>query len=241
MIEQISDIGNIREQNEDSYGVIEETKYNLFLICDGMGGANAGDVASHLAKEAIMETVRKNLLSEKPEMTLKKAFYCANEVIFEKAEEDSEKKGMGTTVTCALSYENSLYVAHVGDSVLFQIRNGNIFKLTKDHSYVQELVDLGKIDENEAKHHPNKNIITRAVGTARGLKIDQFKLKIEKDDIYLLCTDGLTDYLSDEEILEQILSHDNHKETLESLARIAKERGGKDNITLLLFGGEALK
>ena len=106
---------------------------------------------------------------------------------------------------------------------------------------MQELVDLGKIDENEAKHHPNKNIITRAVCTARGLKIDQFKLKIEKDDIYLLCTDGLTDYLSDEEILEQILSHDNHKETLESLARIAKERGGKDNITLLLFGGEALK
>lgn len=241
MIEQISDIGNIREQNEDSYGIIEEKEYNLFLICDGMGGANAGDVASHLAKEAIIETVRNNLLTEKPEMTLKKAFYSANEVIFEKAEEDLEKKGMGTTVTCALSYEKSLYVAHVGDSVLFQIRDGNILKLTKDHSYVQELLDLGKINQNEAKHHPNKNIITRAVGTARALKIDQFRLEIEEDDIYMLCTDGLTDYLNDEEILTQIMSRDNYKETLESLARIAKERGGKDNITLLLFGGEALK
>lgn len=241
MIEQISDIGNVRKQNEDSYGIIKEKDYNFFLICDGMGGANAGDVASHLAKEAIIEVVSANLLQEKPEITLKKAFYSANEIIFKNAQENDNQRGMGTTVTCALSYNQSLYVAHVGDSALFQIRNGTITKQTKDHTYVQELLDLGKIDENEAKHHPKKHVITRAVGTSQTVKVDQFTLLAEEDDIYLLCTDGLTDYLNDDEILDQINHFENQKEALESLATIAKERGGSDNITLLIFGGEALK
>ena len=148
---------------------------------------------------------------------------------------------MGTTATCALSYEKSLYVAHVGDSSLFQIRDEKIKKVTKDHSYVQQLLDLGRINESEAKDHPKKNIITRAVGTSRIVQVDQLKLDTQSKDIYLLCTDGLTDYLNDDEILAEILSHTNQKETLESLARMAKDRGGKDNITLLLFGGEALK
>lgn len=241
MIERISDIGNIRKQNEDSYGILEESNYNLFLICDGMGGHNAGEVASLEAKEAIIKTIKHCLPDNQPEIALTKAFYTANEVIYKLARENSEMKGMGTTVTCALSYQDALYVAHVGDSVLYQVRHGEIKKITKDHSYVQELVDLGRIDEREAKHHPKKNIITRAVGTSRIVQVDQLKLDIDQEDLYLLCTDGLTDYLSDDEILAQIKSHENQKETLESLARMAKERGGKDNITLLLFGGEALK
>lgn len=241
MIELISDIGNVRKQNEDCCGIIEGKEYNLFLISDGMGGHNAGEVASHLAKEEILETVKTNFLTEKPEMTLKKAFYSANEAIYNLAKENKDQRGMGTTATCALSFEKSLYVAHVGDSSLFQIRDGKIIKLTKDHSYVQELLDLGRIDAIEAKHHPKKNLITRAVGTAKSVKVDQFRLETKEQDIYLLCTDGLTDYLDDDEILTEIKSHYDQKETLESLAKIAKERGGKDNITLLLFGGEALK
>ncbi len=241
MIERISDIGNIRKQNEDSFGILEEDNYNLFLICDGMGGHNAGEVASQMAMEAVVETMKKCLLDNPPEMALTKAFYTANEQVYKKSQENSEMRGMGTTLTCALSYQKLLFVAHVGDSSLYQIRDEIIRKITKDHSYVQELVDLGRIDESEAKHHPKKNIITRAVGTSRIVQVDQMTLETEYEDIYLLCTDGLTDYLTDDEILAEIKSHTNQKETLESLARIAKDRGGKDNITLLLFGGEALK
>lgn len=241
MIERISDVGKIRTHNEDTYGILEETTYNLFLICDGMGGHNAGEVASHLAKDAIIKTVKNRMFKDHPEMVLTKALYTANEEIYKTSMGTSEVKGMGTTVTCALSHEKTLYVAHVGDSCLYQIQNQEIKKITKDHSYVQELVDLGRISEQEAKHHPKKNIITRAVGTSRIVQVDQLKLETTSNDIYLLCTDGLTDYLSDEEILMEIIRHENQKETLQSLANIAKDRGGKDNITLLLFGGEALK
>ncbi len=241
MIERISDIGNIRKQNEDSYGILEDVNYNVFLICDGMGGHNAGEVASQLAMEAVVETIKKCFEDNLPDMVLTKAFYTANEWVYKKSLENPEMKGMGTTATCALSYEKSLYVAHVGDSSLFQIRDEKIKKVTKDHSYVQQLLDLGRINESEAKDHPKKNIITRAVGTSRIVQVDQLKLDTQSKDIYLLCTDGLTDYLNDDEILAEILSHTNQKETLESLARMAKDRGGKDNITLLLFGGEALK
>jgi protein phosphatase len=149
--------------------------------------------------------------------------------------------GMGTTVTTAVSYDGKLDIAHVGDSSLFIIRDSEIRKITKDHSYVQELVDAGKIKQNDAKHHPNKNIITRAVGTNAEVAVDTFRLETKKDDIFILCTDGLTDYLSDEEILNEVTSHENKRDSILTLADIAKDRGGKDNITLVIFGGEALK
>ena len=120
-------------------------------------------------------------------------------------------------------------------------RDKKIEKLTKDHSYVQELVDLGKIAMDEAKSHPNKNIITRAVGTNEKLKIDSFKLEISEDDIYVLSTDGLTDYLSEQEILKIILENKDIGIAMQNLVDLAKDRGGKDNITILIFGGEALK
>ena len=121
------------------------------------------------------------------------------------------------------------------------VRDKKIKKLTKDHSYVQELLDLGKIGKDEAKSHPNKNIITRALGTNEQVEIDSFELKTSKDDIYILSTDGLTDYLSEEEILEIILKYEDKGVGIQKLVNLAKDRGGKDNITILIFGGEALK
>lgn len=241
MIERISDIGNIRELNEDTYGVLEDRHFNLFIICDGMGGHNAGEVASKMAKDTILTVMRNNPNEESHIESLVSAIKEANRNIFERSSSERTMSGMGTTVTTAVSYDGKLDIAHVGDSSLFIIRDSEIRKITKDHSYVQELVDAGKIKQNDAKHHPNKNIITRAVGTNAEVAVDTFRLETKKDDIFILCTDGLTDYLSDEEILNEVTSHENKRDSILTLADIAKDRGGKDNITLVIFGGEALK
>ena len=241
MIERISDIGNIRELNEDTFGVHEDEEYNLFIICDGMGGHNAGEVASALAKDTIIDTIGNSLNGEDPMDSMVMAVKRANDKIYTISKADNSLNGMGTTVTAALSYRGKLFVTHVGDSSLYVLEKGKIRKITKDHSLVQELVDSGKLDKEDAKHHPNKNIITRAVGTNREVMVDTYTMETSADDLYILCTDGLTDYISDEEILEVILRHDNKREAIIVLKDLAKERGGKDNITLVIFGGEALK
>ncbi|HSR04761.1 MAG TPA: Stp1/IreP family PP2C-type Ser/Thr phosphatase [Proteiniclasticum sp.] len=241
MIERISDIGNIRELNEDTYGVLESKYFNLFIICDGMGGHNAGEVASKMAKDTILASMENDLKEESHIESLVSAIKEANRIIFERSSSEKTMSGMGTTVTTAVSYDGKLDVAHVGDSSLYIIRDSEIMKITKDHSYVQELVDSGKIKQNDAKHHPNKNIITRAVGTNAEVAVDTFRVETKKDDIFVLCTDGLTDYLSDEEILNEVTSHENKRDSIITMADIAKDRGGKDNITLVIFGGEALK
>lgn len=240
MIERISDIGNIRELNEDTFGVLEGKYFNLFIICDGMGGHNAGEVASKMAKDTILHTMEHDL-HDSPVEALIAAIKEANQKIFERSASEKTMSGMGTTVTTAVSYDGKLDIAHVGDSSLYIIRDNEIKKITKDHSFVQELVDSGRISQADAKHHPNKNIITRAVGTNAEVAVDTYRLNTRKDDFFILCTDGLTDYLSDEEILNEVTSHENKKDSIAALAEIAKERGGKDNITLVIFGGEALK
>ena len=173
--------------------------------------------------------------------SLIEAIKKANHKIYALSSKEKTMSGMGTTMTAALSHHGRLDVAHVGDSSLFVVYNNEIKKITKDHSYVQELVDLGKITEEDAKHHPNKNIITRAVGTNLHVEIESYTRQTDHEEIYLLCTDGLSDYLSAHEILEKLSdSQDMHKSMME-LVDMAKERGGRDNITLVIFGGEALK
>ncbi|SFN36992.1 Stp1/IreP family PP2C-type Ser/Thr phosphatase [Proteiniclasticum ruminis] len=241
MIERISDIGNIRQLNEDTYGILEDEVFNLFLICDGMGGHNAGEVASALAKETVLDFMKGIKQEELLLPSLMKAITKANHEIYALSSKEKTMSGMGTTMTAALSHHGRLDVAHVGDSSLYVVYNNEIKKITKDHSYVQELVDLGKITEEDAKHHPNKNIITRAVGTNLHVEIEAYTRQTEHEETYLLCTDGLSDYLSAQEILEKLSgSQDMHKSMME-LVDLAKERGGRDNITLVIFGGEALK
>lgn len=241
MIERISDIGNIRQLNEDTYGILEDEVFNLFLICDGMGGHNAGEVASALAKETVLDFMKGIQQEELLLPSLMKAITKANHEIYALSSKEKTMSGMGTTMTAALSHHGRLDIAHVGDSSLYVVYNNEIKKITKDHSYVQELVDLGKVTEEDAKHHPNKNIITRAVGTNLHVEIEAYTRQTDHEEIYLLCTDGLSDYLSAQEILEKLSSsQDMHKSMME-LVEMAKERGGRDNITLVIFGGEALK
>ncbi|WP_312458665.1 Stp1/IreP family PP2C-type Ser/Thr phosphatase [Proteiniclasticum sp.] len=241
MIERISDIGNIRQLNEDTYGILEDEVFNLFLICDGMGGHNAGEVASALAKETVLDFMKGIQQEELLLPSLMKAITKANHEIYALSSKEKTMIGMGTTMTAALSHHGRLDIAHVGDSSLYVVYNNEIKKITKDHSYVQELVDLGKVTEEDAKHHPNKNIITRAVGTNLHVEIEAYTRQTDHEEIYLLCTDGLSDYLSAQEILEKLSgSQDMHKSMME-LVEMAKERGGRDNITLVIFGGEALK
>lgn len=241
MIERISDIGNIRQLNEDTYGILEDEAFNLFLICDGMGGHNAGEVASALAKDTVLNFMRGIQQEEDLLPSLIEAIKKANHEIYALSSKEKTMSGMGTTMTAALSHHGRLDVAHVGDSSLYVVYNNEIKKITKDHSYVQELVDLGKITEEDAKHHPNKNIITRAVGTNLHVEIEAYTRQTNHEETYLLCTDGLSDYLSAHEILEKLSdSQDMHKSMME-LVDMAKERGGRDNITLVIFGGEALK
>ena len=241
MIDWISDIGNKRSLNEDTIGIHEDMKYNLFIVCDGMGGHNAGEVASAMAKDTVIGSMETGFDEQDPVSSMEHAVSLANDEIFALSLTDSHLNGMGTTVTAALSFQGKLYVAHVGDSSLFWIRDQRIKKVTKDHSLVQELVDSGNLDQEDAKHHPNKNIITRAVGTKNKVIVDTFVLDTTKEDIFVLCTDGLTDYISDEEILAIILGQEEKKKAVVELKDLAIERGGKDNITLVIFGGEALK
>lgn len=241
MIERISDIGNKRTLNEDTIGIHEDMKYNLFIVCDGMGGHNAGEVASAMAKDTVIGSMETGFDEQNPVSSMEHAVSLANDEIFALSLTDSHLNGMGTTVTAALSFQGKLYVAHVGDSSLFWIRDQRIKKVTKDHSLVQELVDSGNLDQEDAKHHPNKNIITRAVGTKNKVIVDTFVLDTTKEDIFVLCTDGLTDYISDEEILAIIIGQEDKKKAVVELKDLAIERGGKDNITLVIFGGEALK
>lgn len=241
MIERISDIGNIRKLNEDTYGILEDEAFNLFLICDGMGGHNAGEVASELAKNTVLAFMKGVKEEEELLPSMIQAIEKANHEIFALSSKEKTMSGMGTTMTAALSHHGRLDVAHVGDSSLFVVYNNEIKKITKDHSYVQELVDLGKITEEDAKHHPNKNIITRAVGTNLHVEIEVYSRQTSHEEIYLLCTDGLSDYLSAQEILKMLSGSQDMNKSMMDLVNLAKERGGRDNITLVIFGGEALK
>lgn len=232
-----SDVGIVRSLNEDYAGYIEEEEFKLYVVADGMGGHNAGEVASEMAVKAVEAYVKENY-KEQGSNVLENAVLFANEKIYNKAIAGSEYKGMGTTLVAALVYKNNIIVANVGDSSCFGIIDNNITKITKDHSLVQELIDSGSITEEEGRNHPKKNVITRALGTNNVVKIDIFKVDINTYDKYLLCTDGLSNEVLKEEILMEINDINDYNTACDKLVLLAKNRGGRDNITVLLFGGE---
>lgn len=232
-----SDVGIVRSLNEDYAGYIEEEEFKLYVVADGMGGHNAGEVASEMAVKAVEAYVKENY-KEQGTNVLENAVLFANENIYDKAIEGSEYKGMGTTLVAALVYKNHVIVANVGDSSCFGIIDSNITKITKDHSLVQELIDSGSITEEEGRKHPKKNVITRALGTNNVVKVDIFKVDINTYDKYLLCTDGLSNEVLKEEIFMEINDINDYNTACDKLVLLAKNRGGRDNITVLLFGGE---
>ncbi|SHK02129.1 protein phosphatase [Geosporobacter subterraneus DSM 17957] len=232
-----SHIGKIREINEDAF-FIAKNHENLFIVADGMGGHNAGEVASNIAIDVISEYIQKNLNTQEDHEELlifqeiRKAVMEANLKILERSKRDDHCQGMGTTLTLALILKK-VYIGHIGDSRAYRINKQCMTQITEDHSLVAELVKNGSITEMEAKTHPQRNIITRALGTDEKIKIDVCSVPFDQDDIIILCTDGLTNLVEPSEIMEYMLYSESIQKGCEQLVALANERGGFDNITIL--------
>lgn len=238
MVGFLTDVGNYRSLNEDYLDYFITDDYSAFVIADGMGGHNAGEVASKMAVDNILKFIKKNIDKYPMSEIIIEAFKKANNVVYEYACKNEKMYGMGTTVTACLISQNLLYIANVGDSSCFFIDDIGIRKITKDHSLVQQLLDEGSITEEQAMHHPNKNIITRAVGTSNDLEVDLYDLSNNKYKYIVLCTDGLSNEVEKEDIYKIVTSSQDVNEACKELINLAKERGGKDNISVLIVGGE---
>lgn len=213
---------------------------NLFILADGMGGHNAGDYASRYTVEMIVDSVR-NSSDTSPAAIIRQAIGRANQAVMEKARTDIDLEGMGTTVVVATVQDRELCVANVGDSRLYLVCREALTQITKDHSYVQEMVRRGEISPEAARLHPDRNIITRAVGGGYGIEVDFFEVELNEGDRILMCSDGLTDMLEDEEIFEIINEKQNTEDAVRELIEAANDYGGNDNITVILtepFSGE---
>lgn len=242
MVGMVTDVGNIRKLNEDYCGYFEKEDYKIYIIADGMGGHNAGEIASRLAVEKTLEHIKSHIDKEENfKQLMQEAIGYSNNEIYNLSRKQDCLNGMGTTITACLITNNIAIVAHVGDSTCYLVNNESITKITKDHSLVQQLIDEGSITENQALHHPNKNIITRAVGTGKNIEVDTYEVQLHKSDIIILCTDGLTNEVTKEEIYDIITNNDNEDFNIicRRLVDLAKVRGGRDNISVLVFGGDA--
>lgn len=235
----ITDIGRKRKVNQDYVYTSEEqvgNLPNLFLVADGMGGHKAGDYASKLTIETMIASIEASF-ENNPVKIFEKAIGAANETIRSKAAAQAELEGMGTTVVAATCLGNYLYVANVGDSRLYVIGK-EIRQITRDHSLVEEMVRIGTISHAEARVHPDKNIITRAVGASEKVEPDFFTVELEKGDLVLMCTDGLTNMLEDEEIRMILGGARDIVEKAQALVEAANRNGGKDNISVVLIEQE---
>ena len=232
----ITDTGALREMNQD-FCFASDTPVgnleNLYIVADGMGGNKAGDYASRYTTQRLVASVSRNAKKE-PVRIIKEAIEKANELLLQEANEDIDKQGMGTTLVAATIFQGRLVVANVGDSRLYIVNEG-IRQITRDHSYVEEMVRLGKVDKSQARVHPDKNIITRAIGATADIEADFFEVELQEGDKILLCTDGLTNMVEDEKILDIIRSRESIQEACESLVELANHNGGRDNITVMLI------
>ncbi|MCR4944626.1 MAG: Stp1/IreP family PP2C-type Ser/Thr phosphatase [Clostridium sp.] len=240
MVGFLSDVGMVRSLNEDYLCYYESDEFSIYVVADGMGGHNAGEVASKMAAEGIIDFMKKYFNKNCCINILRDAISYVNSEIYNLSLKDSSMRGMGTTVTACLQISEKVIVANVGDSSCFGLKGNQITKITKDHSLVQELVDLGTITEDEAANHPKKNIITRAVGTGDIVNTDIFVIEKGTYDIYLLCSDGLTNEVTRDEIVSVISENKEFDNICDKLVTLAKDKGGRDNITVLLFGGEVV-
>jgi protein phosphatase len=226
---QITDTGRKRRRNEDAY-VVEPP---LFAIADGMGGAQAGEVASRLAAAAVRESGADGAGGEAGIVALMQE---ANRRVYDRSSTDPHTSGMGTTMTVALVEADRVAFGHVGDSRAYLIRDGRIEQLTEDHSLVNELMKSGKLSPEEAETHPQRSVITRALGTDPDVDVDTFSVPAQGGDLFLLCSDGLTDMVEQGEILALVeRNRDSIEAALKSLVKAANRGGGEDNITIVAF------
>ncbi|EOD01319.1 Stp1/IreP family PP2C-type Ser/Thr phosphatase [Caldisalinibacter kiritimatiensis] len=236
-----TDVGKIREINQDAYYCSDVEEFPLFIIADGMGGHNAGEVASAIAVDSVKQIFnsKKNIFKNgETEVSkfIKLALIEANTKIYNKAKEIEDCKGMGTTITLAYILDNHIHIGHIGDSRAYLLTDGELIQLTQDHSLVAELVRNGSISEEEAENHPQKNIITRALGTDENIEVDIITREVKENDKILLCTDGLTNMVCDEKIKEVLVNTDDLQNASDTLVNIANESGGYDNTTVILIG-----
>ena len=235
-ISSATDVGQKRKMNQD-YVFVSEGPVgnlpNLFTVADGMGGHNAGDYASSHAVRILVDEIREDA-DYNPVKVIRHAIEAANTEIRNRAQEDANLRGMGTTMVVATIVDQYAYIANVGDSRLYVISD-EIRQITKDHSLVQEMVRMGEISEEEARNHPDKNIITRALGAEKTVDVDFFDLKLEKDCTILMCSDGLSNMVEDSKIQEIISDPEaDIDQKGNALLREANQNGGKDNIAIVL-------
>jgi protein phosphatase len=223
----LSDVGRARQSNEDSY--LERSP--LFVVADGMGGARAGEVASAIA----VETAKAADVGASPEQDLAEVARSANREIYSKAQSDAEHAGMGTTFTGALVTGRDVAIGHVGDSRMYRYRDGELERLTHDHSLVEEFVRQGKLTPEEAEVHPQRSIITRALGPEPEVQVDTFTYPGRDGDVYLMCSDGLTGMISEDQAAEILAAGGSLDDAAQALIDAANEGGGRDNITVVLF------
>jgi serine/threonine protein phosphatase PrpC len=229
----IYETGYVRKNNEDCYLILPEDC--LFAVADGMGGHNAGEVASGLAIEKLktkasgLKDIEANDIQEWMLQTMTEA----NQEVFAASLLAEEMAGMGTTLTALIIRANKAVIGHVGDSRIYLWRNSSLSLLSEDHSMVNELVRLGQLSEEKAKHHPHKNLLSRALGVERSTTIDCFQLEVQQGDVFLLCTDGFSNMIEDEEMAKEFSVFGTWDEHLERLKNIVLERGAPDNFTVI--------
>lgn len=243
----LSHIGQVRQRNEDAFGFSEpreprvrEEKGSLFVVADGMGGHRGGDIASQLAVDTILARYYASK-EEDPSKALARAFEAANEVIVEKSRSDVSLYGMGTTCTVLVVRGEEAYVAHVGDSRAYMLRDENLVQLTEDHSLVGEMVRQGILTDEDARTHPRRNVITRSIGTHDELVVDVSRVldasktpvSVRDGDVFLLCSDGLTSLVMERD-LRAVLASSAPRAACEALVDLANANGGKDNVTVFV-------
>ena len=235
----MTDVGNVREQNQDYYLTLPLPNALAAVLCDGMGGAKSGNIASKLAAQVFLEEIRRSYRETlEPKMVnfmLETAVGLANAAVYENSLISEDMNGMGTTLVGVLLHDKTLYTVNVGDSRAYLLNKSEVLQITRDHSLVEFMIQRGELTPEEAKNFPAKNVITRAVGTERYVRADIFRQPLFAGDNILLCSDGLSNLVEDQELLFEVVHGVNKRDCCGRLVQIAKSRGAPDNVTVLLI------
>ena len=236
---QKTDQGAIRKENQDAYAVRAINGYTLAVVCDGMGGARAGAVASSVGSQTFIDTLSQSLVPELTEEQLCAAGLTAvekaNAAVYQRSQQEESCRGMGTTLVAAVCKKNKALFLNVGDSRAYLINESGIRVVTRDHSWVQDMLENGDITEDEARKHPNRNLITRALGTEKTVCCDDFSVELAEGDFILLCSDGLVNTVGDQEMLYEVIHESDIDTCLDGMMEIAMAGGAGDNVRMVLL------
>ena len=237
MVGMHSEVGNFRKSNQDYIGFFQCDDGGVYVIADGMGGYAGGEVASKIAVETVISAFKDVNTADVDDEFIRSVVDSCNEAIIEMGKLDQSLQGMGTTLTLCFINKNKGIVANIGDSCCYILSKDVFYKLTKDHSLVQVFVDSGNLTEEEAKKHPNKNIITRSLGTTEKVESDIYFIDVDENDKIMLCTDGLSNHI-DNDVMREVLLKLDIIEAVKELVDLSKKNGSKDNISVMVFKGE---